>query len=160
MLSKLKLNRTIELAIGLVLFVVIVYLASITIKVTSGVSKTMDSSQHQVRLQVLNGCGVRGAASKVADRLGRYFDDEIEIMIVDTDNFDLTEIPSTFLISRIENKKASELLAEKLGLDASNIEYRPMENNYRQVSVTLVLGADFEQVGFATDDQGQKRRFK
>lgn len=150
---KFKLNRTIELSIGLVLFVVIVYIASVTIKVTSGFSKTINSSKHQIRLQVLNGCGVRGAAGKLSDRLDRYFDNEIEIMIVDTDNFDLTEIRRTFLISRIEDKQASELLAEKLGLDPDDIKYRPMENNFRHVSVTLVLGTDFEQIGFATDDE-------
>lgn len=150
---KFKLNRTIELSIGLVLFVVIVYIASVTIKVTSGFSKTINSSKHQIRLQVLNGCGVRGAAGKLSDRLDGYFDNEIEIMIVDTDNFDLTEIRRTFLISRIEDKQASELLAEKLGLDPDDIKYRPMENNFRHVSVTLVLGTDFEQIGFATDDE-------
>lgn len=150
---KFKLNRTIELSIGLVLFIVIVYIASVTIKITSGISKTIDSPKHQIRLQVLNGCGVRGAAGKVADRMGGYVDGEIEVMIVDTDNFDLTEIPGSFLISRIKDKKAAELLAKKLGLDPDKIEYRPMENNFRHVSVTLVLGMDFEQIGFVTKDK-------
>lgn len=132
------------------LFVVVVYLVSVTVKISSGVSKTIDSPQHQVRLQVLNGCGERGAATKIADRLGNYHDDQIEIMIVDTDNFDLATIPTSFIISRVDDTKPAELLAELLGLDSDKIEYRPLENNFRHVSVTLVLGADYEQVSFAS----------
>ena len=153
-MTKLKLNRTIEISIGIALLLVVAYITSVSFKVASGVTKTLESPHHQIRLQVLNGCGVRGAASKVADRLEEYKDDEIEIMIVDTDNFDLTEIPGTFLISRLDDTESAVLLAEKLGLDPDDIEYRPMENNFRHVTVTLVLGADYEKVGFATDDKG------
>lgn len=153
-MTKFKLNRTIEIFIGVVLFLVVAYITSVSFKVVSGVTKTLESPQHQVRLQVLNGCGVRGAASKVADRLEEFKDEEIEIMIVDTDNFDLTKIPGSFLILRSGDKESAVLLAGKLGLDPDDIEYRPMENNFRHVTVTLVLGADFEKVGFATDDKG------
>ena len=152
-LGKIKLNRTVEISIGVALFVVVVYLGSVTLKVTSGVSKTIESPKYQVRLQILNGCGVRGAAGMIGDRLGNYRDDEIELMVVDTDNFDLTEIPESFVIARTENAREAIILADKLGLNNDNIEYRPLDNNFRHVSVTLVLGSDYERISFASGEK-------
>ena len=56
------------------------------------------------------------------------------------------EVPETFLISRTRNTADAKVLARKIGLDPSGIEYKPLENNYRHVSVTLVLGKDYERL--------------
>ena len=143
-LSKKKTNRVLEVVLVTAFAIVLAYIVSVTVKVTSGVSKTIETPSHLIRLQVLNGCGVKGLASRVADDLARYTDKDLEIMIVDTDNFAVREVLESFLISRTEDLTEAELLADRLGLDQSAIVYRELENNHRHVSVTLVLGADHE----------------
>ncbi len=145
-MNKKKANRILEIVIGTAFVVVLIYIVSVAVKVTTGVSKTIDTSAQTIRLQVLNGCGVRGQANRTADKLSGYMDHDLEIMIVDTDNFDARDIKRTFLISRDKDKTSAVMLAGKLGLDSSEIVYRPLENNYRHVSVTLVLGEDYEEL--------------
>lgn len=141
-LNKIKLNRFLEIFIAVAFIAVLIYVISVTVRITTGVSKTVDRPAHRVRLQVLNGCGETGLASRVSDKLAGFTDEDLEVRIVDTDNFDVMEVPETFLISRTRNTTEAEVLAGKLGLDPSGIEYKPLENNYRHVSVTLVLGKD------------------
>ena len=145
-MNKKKVNRVLEIVIGTAFVLVIIYVLSVTVKVSRGVSRTIDTPGETVRLQVLNGCGVQSLAGKTADLLSDYRDEDIEVMVVDTDNFSVREVPRTFLISREKDKTAAVMLAKKLGLEASDVAYRPLDNNYRHVSVTLVLGQDYEQV--------------
>jgi hypothetical protein len=157
-LNKKKINRVLEVVIGTAFVVVLIYVISVTVKVTKGVSKTIETPGHAIRLQVLNGCGVRGLATKTADGLSGYRDSDIEIMVVDTDNFSVREVPRSFLISRDEDKTAAAILAQKLGLDVSEIVYRTLENNYRHVSVTLVLGKDHEDLRLTLESEKEKKR--
>ncbi|HOP07582.1 MAG TPA: LytR C-terminal domain-containing protein [candidate division Zixibacteria bacterium] len=144
--SLLTGSRVLEVVIATAFILVVLYVASISIRVTGGVSKTLDSPDHTIRLQVLNGCGISGLASRTADMLADYADQDIEIKVVDTDNFEIRDVPKSMIISREENKRVATLLAAKLGISASEVVYRPLENNYKQVTVTLVLGADFESI--------------
>ena len=145
-MNKIKINRFLEIFIAIAFVAVLIYVISVTVRITTGVSKTVDRPSHRVRLQVLNGCGETGLASRVSDKLAGYSDKDLEVRIVDTDNFEVMEVPETFLISRTRNTADAEVLARKIGLDPSGIEYKPLENNYRHVSVTLVLGKDFERL--------------
>jgi hypothetical protein len=145
-LNKAKLNRFLEIFIALAFVAVLVYVVSVTVRVTTGISKTTDPPANQVRLQVLNGCGETGLASRVSDQLSGYRDEDLEIKVVDAGNFEVMEVPQSFLISRVKNTSAAAVLARKLGLDPSGIEYKPLENNYRHVTVTLVLGLDHPDV--------------
>ena len=120
-----------------------------TLKITTGVSETLDSPDYVVRLQVLNGCEVNGLAARGSDLLADYADSDIEVKVVDTDNFDLHKVTGTFIISRHEDMKVARVLARKLGLEPSTVVYRPLENNYRQISATLVLGEDWETLNLA-----------
>lgn len=142
-----------ELGVLATFLVVLLYITSVFMKVTTGVSETLDSPMHVVRLQVLNGCGVDGLANRVTDALADYTDQNLEIKIVDTDNFNLKKVVRTFLISRQEDKRAVTILARTIGLDPSEIVYEPLENNYRQVSVTLILGEDWENVKLPTSSE-------
>lgn len=156
-MNKKKLNRVLEIVIGTAFVVVLIYIVSVTVKVTTGVSRTLDTADHTIRLQVLNGCGERGLAGRVADDLDGYQDDEIEIMVVDTDNFDVRQVPRSFLIARDDDKKAAGALAEKLGIEDPEIVHRSLENNYRHVSVTLVLGLDYEGLQLAPRPDKEKQ---
>lgn len=145
-MNKIKLNKYLEIAIVVTFVVVLIYIGSITFRITTGVSKTIESPSYVVRLQVLNGCGQPGLAGVYADKLAAFKDGEMEIKIVDTDNFELKKVAESFIISRLDDKKAARLLAQKIGLDPSKVTYKPLENNYRHVSATLVLGEDYKMI--------------
>ena len=137
-------SRLLELLIAALFVVVLVYVVSMSIRVSQGVSRTLESPEHVVRLQILNGCGVTGLASRLADGLSDYADNDLEIQVVDTDNFEISPVRRSSVISRDKDNSVATLLATKLGLPADDIIYQPLENNYRQVSATLVIGEDWE----------------
>jgi hypothetical protein len=143
-------SRYLELLIAGAFVVLLIYVASFTIRVTRGVTRTIEPPTYRIRLQVLNGCGVPKLAARMSDQLALYRDDEIMITVVDTDNFNSLTIDSSFVMSREKDLTAARLMAEKLGLSREAVRYRPLANNYRNVSVTLVLGADHERITLGT----------
>jgi threonine dehydratase len=117
-----------------------------SIRISRGVTRTLDPPEHEVRLQVLNGCGVDGLAASVADAWADYTDADLHVVVVDTDNFDLHNVAESFIISRQENRTAARLLADRVGLNPDQVVYKSLENNYRDVTATLVLGADWPDI--------------
>ena len=155
-MKKNKRNKYLEIIIAILFVIVLIYVSSVTVRITSGVTKTVEPSANTVRLQVLNGCGVRGLAAQFSDRLAGYKDKDLEIKVVDTDNFEETKVARSFVISRLEDKQAAEILAEKIGLKSSEVIYKELENNYRHVSATLVLGEDYESITLAGETDKEK----
>jgi len=141
-----RAGRLLEVGIVAAFLLVMLYVASVFVRVSSGYSETVESPDYVVRLQVLNGCGVVGLAARVADRMADYRDSDMEIKVVDTDNFEIRKVAGTFLISRREDRRPAEMLAAKLGLDPGEVVFRPLVNDHSQVSATLVLGEDFETI--------------
>jgi len=139
-------SKFLELAIVALFALVLIYGASFAIRVTHGFSKTIDMPEYSVRLQILNGCGVTGAAAKVAKALPTKISLPLEVAVLDTDDFNSYDVKETFIISRDNDMKAAKIFAEQLGLKIDNIVYKPVENNYRSISLTLVLGDDFETI--------------
>lgn len=150
-------SRYLEILIAGTFVVLLIYMASFTIRVTRGVSRTIDPPRHTIRLQVLNGCGTPRLAASMADQLAQYRDQDIEISIVDTDNFHSLNIDSSFIISREKDLTAAQALADKLGLSREAVLYKPLENNYRHVSVTLVVGADHTRITLGLPAQKEKQ---
>jgi len=145
LIDKVKSSRWTELFLALVFVVTIIFVVSFIVKINTGVSETVERPQMLVRLQVLNATG-EAPDKKVMSYIENYRDNDIQIKIVDSDRFDLRKAAQSFIISREQDKTAAELLARKLNLSSLEILYKPLENNYRQVAVTLVIGEDFEQV--------------
>lgn len=137
-------GRLLEIVMAVAFGIVVLFVVSMSIKITGGVSQTVAGPDHEVRLQVLNGCGVNGLAGRVADQLADYTDQDLRILVVETANFDLRQVDKSFIISRAGDKSTAELLARKLGLEDDDILVQPLDNNYREVSVTLVLGSDWQ----------------
>jgi hypothetical protein len=143
--------RWVEIGTLAAFVVVLLYVISVSVRVSTGVSRTLDGPRYQVRLQILNGCGVPGLAGRLADRLADYRDEDLEIRVLDTDNFEVRQVSETFLISRDEDLGPARLLAGKLGLEPDRVQYATLENNYRQISATLVLGEDWERLHLPGD---------
>ncbi len=137
-------SRFLELAIVAIFALVAIYAASFAIRITHGFSKTIETPEYVIRLQILNGCGEDGAANRAAKALPGRIKLPLEVKVMDVDDFDSYEVAETFVISRLENTEAAKLLAEQLGFDTDKVIYQKLENNYRTVSATLVLGKDYE----------------
>ncbi len=139
-------SHAIELITGVILGFVIVYLVVFIIRVNSGFSRSIDTPSYVVRLQVVNGTAGKARSCELIDELATYRDTDLEIRIVARDEPDMREVPRSMVISRVANLSAARLLANKLGLDPGGVFYRPLEHNRDHVSVTLLLGQDYEKL--------------
>ncbi len=135
--------RILEYTIIAAFVVILVYVVMFTVKVADGVSRSVGVPSRTVRLQVLNGCGVRGLAAEYSGKLDGFADADMEIRVVDTGNFDIRLVKKSFVISRSEDESAARSLAQKLGLSSEEVLYQPLEHNLQSVSATLVLGQDY-----------------
>ncbi len=138
---KPKVIASVGLAVAALITVVLVL--TLTVRVTRGVSRTVDTPAHLVRLEILNGCQKAGIAKQAKQILAGYRDNQLEITVIRTGDFDLTKVAKSFVIARDKDMKAAELLSRALGIDGSQVTYKPMGNNYQQISATLVLGEDY-----------------
>jgi hypothetical protein len=141
-----KNSRLLEMAIVIILALVIIYGASFAIRITHGLSRTVDSPDYVIRLQILNGCGVDGAAARVSAKLARVVRLPIEVNVVDVGDFNSYHVGSSFIISRVKDLTPARILAEQIGCETESIIFEPIENNYRSITMTLVLGEDFEKI--------------
>jgi hypothetical protein len=91
---------------------------------------------HIGRIQVLNGCGISGAATAGADFLRSAGFDVKNIGDADTWNY-----PFTIVVSRTTDTTVARQVADALSTD-SLVVVRDGENEY---DVTVVLGTDFAE---------------
>lgn len=154
--SKKKNSRLLELAIVAIFALVIIYAASFAIRVTQGFTRTIDSADYIVRLQILNGCGTDGAANKVTRTLPAFVKLPLDVKIVDVDNFNSYDVEQSFIISRQEDLSSAKILAHQIGLDKDNIVFEPIENNFRSITATLVIGQDYENIFLEKVDDEEK----
>lgn len=145
-MKRVKIVKYVQVGIGSAFLIALLYLLSSTARVAGGISKVVDTPTHLVRLQIVNGSSVKGLAQRLGNQLSDYADPDLEIKVVDMVDFDLRKLPKSFVISRDRDKTAARVLAGKIGLDPSEVTFKTLEHNYRQVSVTLVLGGDYESM--------------
>ena len=62
------------------------------------------------------------------------------------DDFKAYHVMKSFLISRDKDTDPVKILADQLELSKDDIIYEPINNNYRSITATLVLGEDFEEI--------------
>jgi hypothetical protein len=139
-----KKSRSLEMVIVAIFALVVIYAASFAIRITHGVSKTVEAPQYTVRLQILNGCGVNGAAGKLARVLSNMVKLPLEVIVVDVDDFDAYHVEKTFLISHDNDTDPLKILADQLNL-SDEISIEEIPDNYRSITGTLVLGDDYKQ---------------
>ncbi len=136
--------RYLGLAAGIAALVGLLYLTFGTLRAAAGFSREVETPDHLVRLHIVNGSSIKGLGREVAGNLDGFVDKELEVEVVRTETFDMTNLPRTLVISRIADTRAARLLARRLGLDPSNVVFEPLEHNTELISATLVLGQDFD----------------
>ncbi len=141
--KRLNFKSLASVGLALVFVITVAMVLAMTVKVTRGVSRTEATPERVLRLEILNGCSEAGIAGQAAQILGNFKDEKLEIIVIGTGDFDLRRVARTFIVSREKDRTAAEYLARLMGIDDSEVIYKPLENNYRQVSATLVLGEDY-----------------
>jgi hypothetical protein len=94
-----------------------------------------------IKVEILNGCGIKGIASKTAEFLLL----EHQVDVVRADNADNHNYPNTLIILRNEKLEAIELLRKSFGISKSNqtvIQTEPDES--LGVDVTIIIGKDID----------------
>ena len=118
---------------------------SLGIEYSRGYSKTLPGPKWTMRLQIVDGSATKAVLAKSVNEIKKCEDDDLKIDIVEKTRFDLTSLPKTFLVSREENLEPTRVLAERLGLDPDDVDYEPMENDYKHITATLILGAESDK---------------
>lgn len=136
--------RTLETLAVVGVAVALLYGASFAFKATQGAASKRPVAEVSLRVQALNACGLRGVGGKVADALKGLGPTPVEVQIVDVGNFSVFDIEKSFVISRVSDLKDAQLLAHQLGLASEDVVYAPLEDNYRSIHVTVIIGADYQ----------------
>ncbi len=92
-----------------------------------------------IKVEVLNGCGIKGVAAKAAE----YLLLEHQIDVIRADNADNHNYQNTLLILRNENLDAIELIRKSFGIAQNNytaVQTKPDES--LGVDLTIIIGKD------------------
>jgi hypothetical protein len=138
-----RLARILEYVVAATFIVILVYVVMFAVKVADGVSRSVGVPSQTVRLQILNGCGLRWLSTEVSGKLDGYTDAAMEIRVVDTGDFDVRTVKKSFVIARTEDQSPAKALAKQLGLDPKEVIFLPLGHNLQNVSATLVVGQDY-----------------
>ncbi|UCD38582.1 MAG: LytR C-terminal domain-containing protein, partial [Fidelibacterota bacterium] len=87
-------------------------------------------------IEILNGCGIPGVASKFTDYLRRKGYDVVRFT-----NAQRYDYPRTLVVNRGEDLARAYSVAQALGVEANAVENMPDPS--LQLDVTVVLGQDF-----------------
>jgi hypothetical protein len=91
----------------------------------------------KVQLEVLNGCGINGAAAAVANYLRQN-----QIDVVKTGNSDTGNVRITTIIDRIGKPELLESTADALGIDY--IDIKSDIDKRKLVNATIIVGEDYK----------------
>lgn len=99
-----------------------------------------------VRMEILNGCGVPGAAQAVREHLLDREFEGIVFDIIDVGNFSDTHVPQTLIWDRVGQEKMTLKVAQLLGIETDRVSHNLLENNYLEIKLTLILGSDYQSI--------------
>ena len=92
-----------------------------------------------IQIEVLNGCGISGIATKFTNELRRNGFD-----VVDSGNFETFDVEESFVIDRSGNIENARRVARALGIPSSRIIREVSPHFFLDASV--VIGADFDDL--------------
>lgn len=147
------LGRVAEIGLVVAAVLTVAGVALFSVKIASGVTRELETPSEPMRLQIVNGSGVNGAETRLSHQLNGYTGEGLNILVVEADHFDLKRVMYSFIVSRQQDDRAARLLATRIGLEASDVIYEPLENNVRSVGVTLVLGEDYYRIRLPGSDK-------
>lgn len=99
-----------------------------------------------LRIQILNGCGIPGAASTFSRHVKAASAPDFVIDVLDERNFESFQQEKTLLIARKANHDHAARFAARIGLTPDRISFKELESNFYDIDYSLVVGADFEKL--------------
>jgi hypothetical protein len=122
---------------------VMIYGYSFAKKITYGADAEAQGPVMMVRVQVLNGCGVKGAAGDITESLLKANDPTYQFDVVDEGNFATFDVTETLVLDRGESREAARAIADRLGVDSDHVLSQPLSGNVLDIDVSILLGRDF-----------------
>lgn len=144
--GRIPVTRIVEYGAVALLLVIVAYAGWFVVRVSAGVSAEVPAAERLIRLQVIDAGGNAQAADKLTRLVTDLSDDNAQVTLLERDTMDRHTIGDSFVISRERDLDPARWLADRLGLDDADVVFRPLENNHKQISVTLVLGEDCENI--------------
>jgi len=99
-----------------------------------------------VRIQMLNGCGIPGAASSFSKHVKLAAGPDFIVDVLDEGNFESFQQEKTLLIARKAKHDHAAQFAAKIGLTPDRISFKELESNFYDLDYSLVVGADYEKL--------------
>jgi hypothetical protein len=132
---------------------VLIYAYSFAKKITYGADAEMPGPAMSVRVQVLNGCGIKGAAGQISEFLRKNGDHAFQYDVVDEGNFATFDVSETLVLDRGDAAEAARAIGTMFGVSEDRVLRQTLPENILDIDVTVVLGRDF-----STLDLTGKRR--
>lgn len=135
----------INIVIGLLSVVLVVLVVALTMRLlTPRIITVRDTTSTNlisdvIQIQVLNGCGVSGVASRFTTKLRQSGFD-----VVESGNFETFDVQKTFVIDRSGNLENAKRVAIALGIGEDQIIREVAMGFY--LDATVVIGFDFDQL--------------
>jgi hypothetical protein len=89
-----------------------------------------------IQLDVLNGCGGKGAASRFTSYLRAAGFDVVEMK-----NYKVSSVPRTLVVDRVGNLAAARRVASSLGVSENNVVQQLNPDYF--VDVSVIIGGDY-----------------
>ena len=121
---------------------VVIYAVSVAAQALDSYTMVRSTPLSSIRLQVIDASGKSGLLATALNDIKSVADETLALEIIQTTAFDLRDVSQSYLVSRLEDCRAAGILAEKLGLEPDDVEHKPLINNNRQITATLVLGSN------------------
>jgi len=143
-----RLTTAIFLLIGAnLLFILSIIIQSFSMKGTTGSLKPEsyeiakpEKSQKILKVEVLNGCGVKGKANELTEYLRQR-----NIDVVDFGNFESYDISETLVIDRRDHELVNaKIIGKIIGVEENRMF--PQISPQRQLDVTIIIGKNYSQL--------------
>lgn len=134
----------------MVALAVLIFIGSFVVKFTQGETAPAPETEQAIvpvaaRVQVLNGCGIPGAASRFSQFMKKSAKPEFIVDVIDERNFDSFKQEKTLLIARKQQDPVeANRFAAKLGIATDRVSFKALEGDFYDIDYSVVLGADFE----------------
>ncbi|MEX0779579.1 MAG: LytR C-terminal domain-containing protein [Balneolales bacterium] len=145
MIDKIKSGYILNAILGFLSLLLVVLLFSLLTRVYNpGIDTQRTGTDTRlisniIQIEVLNGCGVDGLATRYTDILRQKGFD-----VVESGNFDTFDISETLVIDRAGNYSNAKKVADALGVSERNIIRETSTDYY--LDATIVIGSDFENL--------------
>jgi len=99
-----------------------------------------------LRVQVLNSSGKKLDPSQVRLFLEKKNLSPYYLVVIEQKDLPDSLVKESLLLDRMGDEKIAQQIGEKIGLKNKNILDRKLENNYLNISYTLILGQDYKKI--------------